>query len=89
MFFSSIKEIKRLISNGMSNIYSKVTIEKIRRSQNFNFLSLEKLSPVIFWGAPSHALNFKTSFCNLEISGLGTNLSVAFFKINFEMNYVV
>ena len=88
MFFSSIKEIKILISNGMSNIYSKVTIEKIRLSQNFNFLSLEKLSPVIFWGAPTHALNFKT-FCNLKISGLGTKLRVAFLKFNFEMNYVI
>ena len=28
MFFSSVKEINRLITKGMSNIYLKVTIEK-------------------------------------------------------------
>ena len=28
MFFSSIKEINRLIREGMSNIYTQVTIEK-------------------------------------------------------------
>ena len=52
MFFSLIKEINRLrkeinklLSKGMWNSYLKVTIEKNRRSQNFNFLSLKNLSP--------------------------------------------
>ena len=60
MFFTSIKEINRLLSKwinklrkeinrvlskGMSNIYLKVTIEKNWRSQNFDFLSLKNLSP--------------------------------------------
>ena len=36
----------------MSNIYLKVTIT---RSQNFDFLGLENLSPGQFWGAPAHA----------------------------------
>ena len=62
MIFSSIKEINRwrkeinrLISKGMSTIYSKVTIEKNWRSQNFNFQSIKNLSPGQFWGAPTHA----------------------------------
>ena len=56
MFFSSVKEINRLLSNGMSNIYSKVTIkEKKKRSQNFEFLGPKYLSPGQFWGAPIHA----------------------------------
>ena len=39
----------------MSNIYLQVTIEKNRRSQDFNFLSLKKLSPGQFFGAPTYA----------------------------------
>ena len=35
MFFSSIKEINRWISNGTSNIYWKVVVEKNWPSQNF------------------------------------------------------
>ena len=53
MFFSSVKEINRslkdmnrLLSRGMSNIYLKVTIEKIWHTQNFNFLSVKSSSPV-------------------------------------------
>ena len=51
MFFNSVKEmdrrkeINRLLSKGMSNIYLNVTTEKKWRSQNFNFLSLKNLSP--------------------------------------------
>ena len=41
MFFSSIKEINRLISKGMSNISLEVTIEK-NWSQNFDYLSLKQ-----------------------------------------------
>ena len=63
MSFDSIKEINRLrkeinklLSKGMSNMYLKVTIvEKNGRSQNFDFLSLKYLSPCQFWGAPTHA----------------------------------
>ena len=40
MFFSSVKEINRLISRGMPNMYLKVTIE-----QNWRFLSLKNSSP--------------------------------------------
>ena len=35
------KRNNRLLSKGMSNIYSKVNIEKNWRSQNFDFLSLK------------------------------------------------
>ena len=39
----------------MSNIYLEVIIEeKNKRSQNFDVLSLKKLSPGQFWGAPTH-----------------------------------
>ena len=48
MFFSSIEEINRSISKGMSNIYLKVTIEKNWRSQSFDFLSLKNLSPILW-----------------------------------------
>ena len=44
MFFSSFKEINRLIGKGKSNIYLKVIIEKNWRSQNLDFLSLKNLS---------------------------------------------
>ena len=60
MFFSSVKEIirlrkelNRLLSKGMSNIYLKVIIEKGLGSQNFDFLSLKNLSPGQNWGAPT------------------------------------
>ena len=61
MFFSSVKEIirlrkelNRLLSKGMSNIYLKDIIEKGLGSQNFDFLSLKNLSPGQFWKTPTH-----------------------------------
>ena len=62
MFFNFIKEINRLrkeinrlLSTGMSNIYLKVTIEeKNWRSQNLNYLDLKNLPPGQFWGAPTY-----------------------------------
>ena len=61
MFFNAIKEtnrflkeINRLLSKGMSNIYLKVTIEKKCCTQNFDFLGLKSLSPVQFlWNSNS------------------------------------
>ena len=57
MFFNSVieinklrKEINRLLSKGMSNIYLKVAIEKNWSSQNFDFLSLKNLSLGQFLG---------------------------------------
>ena len=43
MFFSSIKGVNRLRSEGMSNIYLKVTIEKKLCSQKFDFLNLKNV----------------------------------------------
>ena len=51
MFFSSIKEINRVISIGMSNSYLKVTIEKKRCTQNFDFLNSKSLSLCHFLGS--------------------------------------
>ena len=52
MLFNQIKEINglskeiiKLLRNGMSNIYLKVTMKKKWRSQNFDFLCLKNLSP--------------------------------------------
>ena len=39
------KEVNRLLSKGMINIYLKITIENNSHSQNFSFLGLKKLSP--------------------------------------------
>ena len=63
MFFNLIKqvnrfrkEMNRLLSKQMSNIYLKVTIEeKNWRSQNFIFLGLKDLSPCQFWGDRTQA----------------------------------
>ena len=62
MFFNSIKEINRLrkeinrlLSKGISNIYLKVSMEeKNWLSQNFDFLDLKNLSPGQFLGAATH-----------------------------------
>ena len=57
MFFSSIKEVSKLIGKGMPNIHLKVTIEKNWRSQNFDFLSLKNFCLYAsFWGASTHAV---------------------------------
>ena len=51
MLFNSIKEINRLLSKVMSNIYFKVTIEKKWRSENFYFVSLKSLPSGQFLGS--------------------------------------
>ena len=60
MFFGSIKcinwllkERNRLLSKGISNIYLKITIEKKRRTQNFDSLSLKSSSSGQFLGRPN------------------------------------
>ena len=57
----------------MSNIYLKVTIEKNWPSQNLDFLSLKICLQD----------SFKTSWCNLEIRGMGAILWVAFLLFYF------
>ena len=55
MFFNLVKEtnslrkeINRLLSNGMSNIFDMLLL---RRSQNFDFLGLKNLIPRQFLGS--------------------------------------
>ena len=72
MLFSSIKEMNRLISKRMANIYSKVIIEKNWPSKYFDFLSFKKLSP-----GQEIQLNFKISSWNLKTRGLGGKAGVA------------
>ena len=72
------KEMNRLLSKGMSNLYIEVTIEKNWNSQSFvtssvfGELQLTQIS-----------LNFKTSCWNLKIRGLGAKLCVAFLSFLF------
>ena len=75
-----LKEINRLISKGLSNIYLNVTIEKKWCTQNVNFLSLKCSSAGQFLGVPAHPdINeFQTYCCNLKIKGLGAKLSLVF-----------
>ena len=55
--------MNRLLSKEMSSIYLKVIIE------TFSKLRLSGFTKFV---------NFKTSCCNLKITGLGTKLCVAF-----------
>ena len=47
--------MNRLLSKRMPNIYLEAAVKKRCHIQNFDFLSLKSLSPVIFGGAPTHA----------------------------------
>ena len=87
MFFSSIKEINKLLkeinmllSKETSNTYLKVAIEKMWRTQNFDFLSLKVCLQVSFWGAQTHTdvIKLLSSCCKLKIRGLGGKLCVVF-----------
>ena len=60
MLFNSVKkinrlrkEINRLLSKGMSNIYLKVTTETLSKLRFFGFKKI--CHQVSFWGVPSHA----------------------------------
>ena len=89
MFFTTVKEINRLrkemnrlLSKGMSNVYLKVTIERNWRSQNFDFIyNFNKfIMRSVFeeFQLTQISLNFESSCCNLKIRGLGVELCVAF-----------
>ena len=69
MFFSSIKEIDRLISKAMSNIYLKVTL-KNWRSQNFDCLSLKVFSQ--FWESLLVKLNCILREYKFKMAGIPT-----------------
>ena len=65
----------------MSNIYLKVTIEKNWLSQNFDFLSLKKISPGLFSGCYS-SYRYQWILILLDVTkkvrGLGAKVCVAF-----------
>ena len=95
MFFNSIKEINRLrkeisrlLSKGMSNIYLKVTIgtfSKLRFSGFKRFVTRSvfgELQLTQIW------VNSKTCF-NLKITDLGAKPCVVFLFFNFKRNYGV
>ena len=85
MFFYSVKEISRLrkeinrlLSKGMSDIYLKVTVETFSKLQFFGF---KKICHQVSFGVlqlTQILLNFKTSCCNLKIRRLGAKLCLAF-----------
>ena len=86
MFFNSVKEINRLekeinrlLSKGMSNIYSQVTIEKEWLTQNFDFKSLKSWSPGQFLGSSNLFSNFLLQLQNQRL----------FYYFYFERNYEV
>ena len=86
MFFSSIKEINRLISKGMSNIYLKVTIEKNWHFQNFDFLNLKNSSPGKFLGSynsRSYDWILKLLAATLKSRVLGAKVCVTFLSFWF------
>ena len=55
-----LKEINRLLSKEMSNIYLKVTIEKKWRTQNFDFISSKSSSPGQFLGSSNSSRYYWT-----------------------------
>ena len=68
------KEINRLLRKGMSNIYLKVAIETFSKLRFFGFKIF--VTRPIFGELQlmQISLNFKTSGCNLKISGMGVKL---------------
>ena len=92
MFFSSVKEINRLISKGMSNIYLKVTFAKNCRSRNFDFRIFKKVV--------SRSVFEELQLAQADIcQALGAKLCVAFlllwlwkelwsFKVKESMHFV-
>ena len=72
------KEINRLLSKEMSNIYLKVTIETFSKLQFSGFKKFCRL--VSFEELQTHAdiIEFKTFCCNLKIIRLEAKLFVAF-----------
>ena len=85
MFFKLIKEIKWLrkeinwlLSNGMSNIYLKVTAETFSKPRFYGFKKFATRSVLGSSKIGQISLNFKTSCCNSKIRRLGAKLCVAF-----------
>ena len=99
MFFNSIKEknmlrkeINRLFSKGMSNIYLKVLLRK-SGVLKLSFYKLKHfVSRSVFAGAPTHAdmIKFSNFFLQLINQRSGSKIVCVFSIIfNFEKNYDV
>ena len=82
----SIKDINRLISKSMSNIYLNFPIEK---NWHYQKLSFSKFRRFVF-GKPQLtqiSLNFKASCCNSNVRDLQAKGVWVFCYFNFEKNY--
>ena len=80
MFFSSVKEINRLISKGMSNIYLKVTFAKNCRSRNFDFLIFKKV-------VSRSVLRSSNSRRQISVRPWAQNCVWLFYYFDYERNY--
>ena len=89
MSFSSIKEMNRLISEGLSNIYLKVTNKKNWRSQNFLRSSKFKkfVSRSVFVELQFTSLNFKLLVATWKSEAWEQNCVWIFYYFNFEKNH--
>ena len=72
------KEINRLLSKGMSNIYSKVTVEMFSKLRFSGFKIFFTRSVFGELRLMQIALNFKNLCCNLKIRLLEAKLCIAF-----------
>ena len=77
------KEINRLLSKGISNIYLKVTIETFLKLRFSGFKKFVTRSVFAELQLTQISLNFKTSCCNLKIRDLGAKLCLAFLFFQF------
>ena len=92
MFFNSIKEINasrkeinRLLSKGMPNIYLKVTIETFLKLRFSGFKKFVARSVFEELQLAQISLNFKTSCCKVWEQ----NCMWLFYYFHFERNYDV
>ena len=93
------KEMNRLFSKGMSNIYLKVTVETFSKLWLSGFKIFVTSSVFGELQLTHISLTVKTSCCNLKTRGLGAKLCVAFlflllwmelwrFKVQKSMHFV-
>ena len=99
MFFSSVKEIKwllkeinRFLSQRMSNIYLKGTIEKKWRSLKFGFCKFKKFVSESIFGElqlTQTLLNFENFLLELKNQRSGSKTVCHLCYFSFEKNYDV
>ena len=80
----SLKDINRVLSKGMLNIYVKFILGK-SRTENFNFLNLKNSSPGQFFGSSNSRRYgiFKLFVITSESRGLGAKVCVDFLLFLF------